>query len=169
MKRKIDFIFDEDEANRKIFRFYPRSSHVHGFGEKCPKTWNDVYKVYYSWAVIHQFKFNKTDAWKSYVVFNEGFDECSELGSIPDVLKILSVGDEISLYALGDGVNWNIIHHKEKTICDGWTVSPHYEFIMWKHYTNQGYKFSLSYDDTARFSKYIDFVEDYMLAHSEPI
>ena len=55
MKNKLDFIIDEDSRiYRKIFRIYPKSTTIHSFDENPPKTWKDVYKVYYSFAIIIQ-------------------------------------------------------------------------------------------------------------------
>ena len=52
MKRKIDFVFEDEGRWRKVFRFYPRRSHVHGFDDKYPKNWKEVYKVYYAWSLL---------------------------------------------------------------------------------------------------------------------
>lgn len=51
MKKKFDFVLDDDPGiNRTILRFYPRHTHVHSFNDDPPKSWEEVYKVYYSWA-----------------------------------------------------------------------------------------------------------------------
>lgn len=169
MKRKIDFIFNEKENERKILRFYPRSSHVHGFGDECPHAWNSVYKVYYSWAVHHQSKWTKGEEWGSDVVFDCGFDECSALGCIPDIISSLKPGETANADPGGDGTSWSITHNREQIICEEYTIPPHYEITLWLTYRNTGYRFKLSYDEAQRFSDYIKNVQDYMLAHSEPI
>ena len=51
-KRKIDFVLEESDTAKLIFRFYPRRSSCHSFGDEPPKDWSDVYKVYYSYSVI---------------------------------------------------------------------------------------------------------------------
>lgn len=58
MKKKyMDFVLHNDEYDKIKFLFYSRESHVHGFTEdECPKTWNAVYKHYYSWAILRVFK-----------------------------------------------------------------------------------------------------------------
>ena len=48
-KRKIDFVLEESDTAKLIFRFYPRRSSCHSFGDEPPKDWSDVYKVYYSY------------------------------------------------------------------------------------------------------------------------
>ena len=56
MKNKLDFIIDEDsQIYRTIFRIYPKSTTIHSFDENPPKTWKEVYKVYYSFAIIIQY------------------------------------------------------------------------------------------------------------------
>lgn len=166
MKKRIDYIFNEEENERKIFRFYPRQSHVHGFGEECPQSWDEVYKVYYSWKIIHQFRDNKNSEWESDTVFEMSFDECSALGEIPYKTKSLKFGEETFFGAMGYGADW-IIHYYEGD--RRFSPKPYYNFIVWNNFTNQGYKFNLSQEESQQFLKYIDYVEEYMLKHSEPI
>ena len=169
MKKRIDYIFDEDDYERKIFRFYPRRSHVHGFGDKCPQSWDEVYKVYYTWAIIHQFKFGESteSKWESYTVFTMDCDECSALGDVPNKIKNLKIGEKTNFGAMGNGAEWNIKY------CDGNKYflysKPYYIFTVWDNFTNQGYRFDLFSDEVHQFSKYIEYVQDYMLKHSEPI
>ena len=54
-KRKIDFILNERRGYRLIFRFYPKRSSCHSFNENPPKSWNEVYKVYYSYAILEEY------------------------------------------------------------------------------------------------------------------
>ena len=42
MKKKLDFILEQDEDERLVFRFHPRSSHCHSFNETPPKTWEEL-------------------------------------------------------------------------------------------------------------------------------
>lgn len=169
MKKRIDYIFDEDDYERKIFRFYPRRSHVHGFGEKCPQSWNEVYKVYYAWAIIHQFKFDEgaEAEWESYTVFTMDCDECSALGDIPYEIMKLKIGEKTNFGAMGDGAEWDIKY------CEGNKYfiysKPYYAFTVWNNFTNQGYRFDLSPEEVQQFSKYIEYIQNYMIEHSEPI
>ena len=56
MKRKFDFVlYNNRGLYRDVIRFYPRSSHVHSFNDDPPTNWEEVYKVYYSWAIIRQY------------------------------------------------------------------------------------------------------------------
>ena len=95
-KRKIDFILDEKNGTeRLIFRFYPRRSSCHSFGDEPPKDWNDVYKVYYSYAIIKQWKFDPEDQWQSEMFFREGCDECSIIDEVGHRCLLLSYGVEV--------------------------------------------------------------------------
>jgi hypothetical protein len=55
-KRKIDFIIKEDKFDKIVFRFYPRLSSCHSFGDEPPKSWNNVYKVYYYYKILNIYK-----------------------------------------------------------------------------------------------------------------
>ena len=37
-KRKIDYIIEQSDDERLIFRFYPRKSSCHSFGDEPPKS-----------------------------------------------------------------------------------------------------------------------------------
>ena len=87
-KRKIDFVLEESDTSKLIFRFYPRRSSCHSFGEEPPKNWSDVYKVYYSYSVIFV---GKEDNWHK-TLFNCHCDECSMIGEIAERCKLLAEG-----------------------------------------------------------------------------
>lgn len=166
MKKRLDFIISEDNIERTIFRFYPRRSHVHGFHDECPKSWDAVYKVYYAWSVIKQFRWDETEEWESYELFEMPCDECSAIGYIPSAINDLTIGNKTNLYAMGYGANWEIEY---LTADEKFNIKPRYEFIIWNNFTHQGYKFILSEEETKQFKKYIEYIQEYMLAHSEPI
>jgi hypothetical protein len=94
-KRKIDYIIEQSDDECLIFRFYPRQSSCHSFGDEPPKSWSDVYKVYYSYAVIKQWKFELEDQWKSEIMFYEHCDECSEIDEVGQRCLLLSNGIEV--------------------------------------------------------------------------
>lgn len=166
MRKHIDFIFDDCGKERKIIRFYPRRSHVHGFGEDCPHDWQAVYKVYYAWSVLHQYRCFEDAVWESCTVFESNTDECSVLENLGKLVEIVPIGKTLDVCALGDGVDWQIKHIAAD---EKFKQAEQYQFVAWKHYDNVGYRFWLNVEDTARFVKYLHFVNEYMLAHSEPI
>ena len=82
-KRKIDFVLEESDTAKLIFRFYPRRSSCHSFGDEPPKDWNDVYKVYYSYSIIQVYK---EDNWHK-TLCNCHCDECSIIDEIAERCK----------------------------------------------------------------------------------
>lgn len=169
-KRKIDFIIKDFKDSRLIFRFYPRKSTCHSFNDIPPKSWEEVYKVYYSYSILKQYKFNKEDEWKTIVVFNEHCDECSIIDEIAYVCKELSEGKEYKIitrdeekikfeylntpkFPFGMGVEWNINKKND-----------YYEFCLFK-YDNIGYRFYLESKKIKEFGEYLENCCEYMLAH----
>lgn len=171
--RKLDFVLRETSQYKIIFRFYPRSSSCHSFGDEPPKTWKEVYKVYYYYRIIKVW----LDDNDHQVLFDSGCDECSIIDEVAHRIKLISEG--ITVYRgttsmnepftlklldneclpFGDGVSW-IIHKipRRKT----------YEFMLFD-YKNVGYRFSLSDDKFSDFGKYLNECCEYMLAHGDPI
>ena len=165
MKKKIDFIFEDSGNNRKIFRFYPRRSHVHGFDDECPKNWKEVYKVYYAWSVIWQYRWDDSYEWDSRTCFEMECDECSELVYLKDHILNLKPNETVDIPSLSAAL-WRIkffagdLHRR---------IRPYYEFTVWERYSGRACCFWLSRKETRQFVKYLDYVQDYMLEHSEPI
>lgn len=87
MKRKIDFLIHEDDYEKLLFRFYPRRSRVHSFDDNPPTSWGGVYKVYFSYAIIRQNKWNEDDNWESEIMYDESFDECSAIDQVSTLIK----------------------------------------------------------------------------------
>ena len=192
-KRKIDFILSEEkneyEEKRLLFRFYPRSSYCHSFDENLPTCWKEVYKVYYSWAIISQIRENENDNWESCVVYEEPCDECSVIDEISYICKKLYEGIEFEIkndyryeyvnkeiVPLGMATSWFI----KKRVYKEWWKYPdieededmpdtiEYSFELWS-YWDKGFRFSLKKDDLLKFSEYLDSCCDYMLKHGNPI
>ena len=93
-KRKIDYIIEERDNRRLIFRFYPRQSSCHSFGNEPPKSWDEVYKVYYSYAIISQWKHEPDSQWESDVKYYEHCDESSIIDEIAQRCLLLADGYE---------------------------------------------------------------------------
>ena len=87
-KRKVDFILVENRFYRDILRIYPNNTYIHSFDDNLPETWDDVYKVYYSFAIIRQYfdDNNKNIVDYSDVLLDMYVDECS---IIPDVSQFI--------------------------------------------------------------------------------
>lgn len=180
-KRKIDYIIEQSEDERLIFRFYPRKSKCHSFGDEPPKNWSEVYKVYYSYAIIKQSKFNPEDPWESEIMFYEHCDECSEIDEVGQRCLLLADGIEIfkreddkeiqlldnQILPFGMGTNWTI----SKNI---WTdfenniKHTYYKFVLFDYF-NKGFKFNIDKKDIKTFGEYLLECCEYMLSHGDPI
>lgn len=174
-KRKIDFIISEDKkyGERLVFRFYPKQSTCHGLNDSPPKSWDEVYKVYYTWAILLQMKDDEDSAWETEVKYDCICDECSIIGDIGYMCKKIADGifeeefersgkkyttkfldDEHIVF--GDGTQW-IIHQYEARNKDIW-----YEFYLWR-FDDVGYRFYLPQSRIKEFGEYLEMCCEHML------
>lgn len=181
-KRKIDYIIEQADDERLIFRFYPRQSSCHSFGDEPPKDWSDVYKLYCSYAVIKQWKFNPEDQWESEVMFYEHCDECSEIDEVGERCLLLADGIEVfkrddgkeiqllnqCILPFGMGTNWTITKKTWTDWEDEGTEHVYYNFTLFDYF-NKGYRFSINEKDIKSFGEYLIGCCEYMLAHGDPI
>lgn len=176
-KKKIDYIIKHSDDERLVFRFYPRSSFCHSFGDEPPKCWEDVYKVYYSYAIISQWRLNPDDQWETEVVFSVNCDECSIIDEIGQRCLLLADGIEVFqrkdnekihlldqiVYPFGMGVEWTISKQKNEYI-----KHTYYEFTLFDE-CNKGFRFTINEEDMKSFGEYLLGCCEYMLAHGDPI
>jgi len=197
-KRHIDFILNEDEYGREtrlVFRFYPRTSSCHSFNNNPPKTWKDVYKVYYHWAILSQRKEKGT--WHTEIVYEEHCDECSVLDDIAYICKKLhdgiyvetdTVNGELHTFEylnkeilpFGMATSWQI-QKKESKIYFVQTDNGLLEYdeedapikidftFMLFGWFNNGYRFTLPQSKLLEFSEFLTECCEYMLTHGDPI
>lgn len=171
--KKIDFIISENDYRKVIFRFYPRSSSCHSFNDMLPKTWEEVYKVYYHYKIICKYKIDD----ETTILFDSGIDECSIIDEVANRLKLISEGktkhtwtdknneshtikllnDE--MFPFGDGVSW-IISRLYKT--------RKYSIMLFD-YKNVGYRFVIDADRLKAFSEYLEQCCEHMLEHGDPV
>ena len=179
-KRKIDFILSENDLYKIIFRFYPRQSSCHSFGNEPPKSWNDVYKVYYNYRVL---KIYKEDNYCS-ILYDTHCDECSVIDEIGQVCLLLADGNEfferedgekISLLnecflPFGMGTDWTITKHTCTSF--NWDepdeVTITYNFMLF-NYNNTGFRFKLDSTRIKDFGEFLLSCCEYMLTHGDPI
>lgn len=182
--RKIDYILEEKNNQRLIFRFYPRRSSCHSFNENPPKSWNEVYKVYYSYAVIRQYKFKYDYEWESFVIFEETCDECSIINEVASRCRLLSEGQKTYTYdnytfdLLGEinppgmGTSWIISktklyeHHTDNL--NKAVEIPAYDFMLFT-YQGKGTRFTVKERQMKDFGEYLNHCCEYMLKHGESI
>ena len=175
-KRKIDFIINQTEDERLIFRFYPRKSSCHSFNEVPPTKPEEIYKVYYSYAIISQWKLKSDSQWESDVKYYEPCDECSIIDEISERIKYIIEGKTSitvnhrdkeyviellnnEVQPFGDGVSWTINDCRKKDL---------YEIVLWNS-EEIGYRFYLEKDKLKEFGKYLNECCEYMLIHGEAI
>ena len=178
----MDFVLNPEGFwnEQLIFRFYPHCSHMHSFGDEPPEHFGQVYKVYYSWAILKRIVGLDEDLLsKTEVVFKMGWDECSALFGLEDVVKYCSDDsqpyyEEYKTMSPGQpGSVWEFQRQK-RCVWDGAELSESpendvVEFSVWNNYTSQGYRFYLRVDKAREFAEYIGKVNQYMLEHGEPI
>lgn len=180
-KRKLDYIIKQSQDERLVFRFYPRRSHCHSFNEEPPKSWEEVYKVYYSYAIIKQWKFDSNEQWESEVVFEESCDECSIIDEIAERCLLLANGYEIferedgerislldeEVFPFGMGTSWTI-SKIERHDYDGSVKHISYAFILFDYF-GKGFRFVIEQKNILSFGEYLKECCEYMLAHGEEI
>lgn len=185
-KQHIDFIIWEEKEERLIFRFYPRRSSCHSFNEKPPKTAKDIYKVYFSYAILEQNRWNENNPWETERVFDCYCDECSIIDEVAYICKELSEGKtscevehhnekytvqflDRPIFPFGYGVEWTI---KRKEVNYGDWDKPNmkllYTFYLFD-YRDIGYRFNVTEDRLNEFGDYLQECCDYMLEHGDPI
>ena len=115
---------------------YKRQLYVHSFNYVPPKSWEKVYKVYYSWAIIRQYYEYKDDDSGSKIVHEEsdvlldfgfGCDECSMLPDLAaEIEYVIKTGKTYDHPTFGQPAGeWRIEKH-EGNDCTG----AHYELSL---------------------------------------
>ena len=167
-ERRMDFVIGhdiwDDDDNDIVFRFYPKSSHMHGFEEdKPPKSFNAVYKVYYSWA-IEKTEGSHLVVWQ--VQFSIGCDEYSALTYLSEVIRqcIREKKDKRCITAGQEGSDWHLFFIKR-----GFYPVARVGFYVFSNFTNKGYRFYLETERAEQFADFLDEVNNHMLENGEPI
>lgn len=173
-KRKFDFVLTENRIYRDILRIYPNNTYIHSFDDNLPETWDDVYKVYYSFAIIRQYfdYNNQKNVKKSDVLLDINMDECSIIPDLPKfILYVIDTGETYDYSTLErPAAEWKI-EKKSYTIQEVslneeiFEFHEDYNFVVFNNWTNQGYKFSFDKDTTLLFCNWLDKVNEYLYKH----
>lgn len=182
-KKHIDYVIgcNDDVGRRYVFRFYPRQSHCHSFGDEPPKSREDVYKVYYSYAFLEQEKDANGLHTITNVVYREYCDECSVMEHIAYCCGELANGKE--QYTLDDSRVEEVINILDNEFDPfgygtAWIIRKQYytykkeiiyQFELWDNFDNKGYRFIIPQDRIKEFGEYLQSCCDYMLEHGEGI
>lgn len=178
MRKRFDFILEETDTHRILFRFYPRRSSCHSFDDNPPKTWEDVYKVYYVYSIFDQYRLSKSLEWNTAHTF-EVWDECSIIGEIGDICIKLANGItkeeriserskepyvykflNITHFAFGDGVDWIITKEPYRGFGPR---TKKYRFVLWNN--RIGFRFILPVEKLQPFGEFLLKCDEYMLKH----
>lgn len=182
MKKKLDFVIKEDDNSRLIFRFYPRQSSCHSFNDKPPQSWSNVYKVYYAYSVIKQWRFNLDEECESVILFEEPCDECSIIDEIGQRCLLLADGTEVfkredgrkfnlldqRIYPCGMGTEWTISKREWEDFEDEDIIHTFYTFTLFD-WSDVGFRFCLDKEQMKDFGQYLLDCCEYMLEHGVPI
>lgn len=176
-KRKIDFVLEENDGEKLIFRFYPKKSTCHSFDKNPPKTWNDVYKVYYSYAIFRSY----SDDTHIDMLFNCLCDECSIIDEVSRRIGLILQGiNEVKgsfsgrkytvklidneIEPFGYGVIWNISECRNP----GGKEEKYYRITLWD-YDDTGFRFTISKEKLKEFGEYLNECCEHMLSNGCPI
>lgn len=160
MKQKIDFVLKNVKGiYRDVFRFYPRRTHVHSFDHNLPKSWEEVYKVYYTWSIIRQY-YDGNENEKivdSKIIFEIDYDECSMLPNLSDIIKeVIKTGETFDYPTIGQpSADWCIKRHRWDNKIENKDYE-FYKFQVFNNWTNQGCRFELNKDNTLKFCNWLD-------------
>lgn len=170
MKHKIDFILNKGNPE-DIFRFYPQRTYVHGFEDDPPTNWSEVYKVYYTWAIIQHYydNYGNIITELSKTLFEIRCDECSMIPNLPDIIRyVMKTGETFDAPTSGQPAgDWKVERvvwkDRDNKRCEL------YKFQVFNNWTNQGIKFTLNKEETLKFIAYLERINQYALEHGEGI
>ena len=165
MIKHFDFCVNDKQGwYRDIIRQYPKTTHVHGFGDKIPKEWKQVYKTYYSWRILRQRYDKKGNIIpeRTEILLSMTWDEASVFPNLAKSIEyIVETGEDALLRPLGQpGGEWKISKNIFRREC--------YDFEVFDNYYNTGYRFTLTPEQLTDFCKWLDMVNDYALSRGEP-
>lgn len=153
----MDFLLEKDDFKDLVFRFYPRQSYMHSFDGDPPKTFDDVYKIYYAWGVI--WKYGENGEF-NHRVFYMPCDECSALGYLSNAIReCIETKEDQTVFTSGlPGSDWYID-----------VINKYLEFKVFDNLECSGVIFTLPFDQALEFADFLDKVNQHMLENGEPI
>lgn len=144
----FDFIINQDIFNITIFRFNPDKSRVYEDEDKS-------LKIYYNWEILWQLSKNEP-----IVLFNID-DENSALTQLVKSIKyaLSKPNQTVKLNTNGEpGSDWKIIY-KQKT--------QEFYFEVFNNFFDNGFRFTISLEETHMFMDYLNKINNYMLNKNE--
>lgn len=164
VKEKIDFILNEENGERLIFRFFPKKSKVE-FAEGYNKDWSNIWNIIYDWKIIKQIKRNKR--YRSQTIYHHLYDT-SCLEDLPDAInEIIENKEKVYLdcerIAKIEETDWILTYNKKSSNID----FKIYEHHLFDDGGEKYFLFSLPIDKAKDFASYIDNTVNYLIENSE--
>lgn len=177
--KDFEFIIKENEFKKVVIVFDSNGSHVHGFGDEPPITWEGVYKVYMQWRIDEHSSFVKGVGWTDeYVscktIYDEPCDENSGLDQLIYYLKtdeieldkyhdVRSFGNDTHYLICKRDVTWNPEEY------DDVETEYAYTIFVYDSYNGYGYRFVLEDNKAKELAMTIESFYEYMLQNSQGI
>lgn len=146
----FDFIFNEDIFNKCIFRFNTDKSEY-----QISKETNEILKICYNYEILWQLAKNKP------IILFSIDDENSCLIKLNEVIKqvLNKPNQKFQLNTNGQpGSDWKIINKSK---------SNEIYFEVFNNFFDNGFRFTLSLEETYMFIDYLNKINDYMVNHKK--
>lgn len=159
MNSRWDYILYEDKHERVMFRLYPRHTYIHSFDDNPPTKWEEVYKVYYSWAIIKTYKDDdgKLEPESADRVFDMEWDECSNVVNLHAFIWWVIESQETFNYpTVGQpAADWIIT---PRDYYEEWENKyyEYYNFQVFDNCRNTGFRFRLDRKQTEDFANWLE-------------
>lgn len=137
--------------------FRPDDTSIHSFNNDPPASWDNVYKVYYSYKIEEVWSFE--EEYSSEIVLDTGCDECSCMPYLADVLEHFddnAKNNVLKVRPFGDGVDWEIEKFYFK-----YEKMNYYTFKLFNG--SPGCRFTLSEVELQDFILWLKYINDYAL------
>lgn len=163
MKKEWDYILKEDKYSITLLRIYPNQTRVHSFGNKPPKTWKQVYKVYYSWSIIKQYKDSNgsVEPNSSQRLMYMYCDESSNIFNLHLIIRwVIEQQKEYDEPTFGQPAgDWRIEINKG---INNWNDKPYeyYNFEVFDNWNGNGFRFTLDRKQTEDFANWLEKMND---------
>lgn len=159
MDKNWNYILNESNYIRTTFRVYPYRTFIHSFNDDRPKTWDEVYKVYYSWAIIHHYKDDngKVEPESGERLLYMYNDECSNVVNLHHIIRhVVHTGEDFDYPTIGmPAGDWKIEVRKGVSDYDN-VPYEHYYFSVFDNWLNNGYRFIFDREKALAFADWLE-------------
>lgn len=168
MNTKWNYVLSENKYSRLLFRVYPKQTYIHSFDNEPPKTWDKVYKVYYSWAIIKQYKndYGIIEPESSKRLMYMYCDECSNVVGLHEIIRwVIENQKEYNYPTIGQPAgDWKIDIRKGIREWNNNESYEYYDFQVFDNWDNNGFRFTLDKNQTEDFANWLEQMNERALA-----